>query len=136
MGGKTQAGMFVCYECEDKFTVRTGTIFERSHIPLHKWLLAIRLMAASKKDMSALQVQRMLGLGSYRTAWFMCHRIREAMKPTKSEPLGGSNQVVESDETWVGGKAKNRAYAPEPKKHAVMTWSIAAATAARSTSPM
>jgi transposase-like protein len=121
MGGKTQAGMFVCYECENKFTVRTGTIFERSHIPLHKWLLAIRLMAASKKDMSALQVQRMLGLGSYRTAWFMCHRIREAMKPTRPEPLGGSNKVVESDETWVGGKAKNRAYAPEPKKHAVMT---------------
>jgi transposase-like protein len=121
MGGKTQTGMFVCYDCEDKFTVRTGTIFERSHIPLHKWLLAIRLMAASKKDMSALQVQRMLGLGSYRTAWFMCHRIREAMKPTNPEPIGGENKVVEADETLIGGKKKNRAFAKrEPKKHTVL----------------
>src|ERR1700722_17368622 len=109
MGGKTQAGMFVCYGCEDKFTVRTGTIFERSHIPLHKWLLATRLMAASKKSMSALQLQRMLGLGSYRTAWFMCHRIREAMKPAKVDPIGGENKVVEADETYFGGKKKNPA---------------------------
>jgi transposase-like protein len=98
MGGKTQAGMFVCYDCNDKFTVRTGTIFERSHIPLHKWLLATRIMAASKKSVSALQLQRMLGLGSYRTAWFMCHRIREAMKPTAAEPIGGQNKVVEASE--------------------------------------
>ena len=121
MGGKTQAGMFVCYDCKDKFTVRTGTIFERSHIPLHKWLLATRLMAASKKGMSALQLQRMLGLGSYRSAWFLCHRIREAMKPNKPGPIGGTNKVVESDETVIGGKAKNRAFAKtEPKKHTVL----------------
>src|SRR3974377_616875 len=81
MGGKTQAGMFLCNDCREKFTVRTGTVFERSHIPLHKWLLALHVMAASKKSVSALQLQRMLGLGSYRTAWFMCHRCREAMKP-------------------------------------------------------
>ena len=64
MAGKTQAGMFICYDCREKFTVRTGTVLERSHIPLHKWLLATHLMAASKKSVSALQLQRMLGLGS------------------------------------------------------------------------
>ncbi len=90
-------------------------------IPLHKWLLATHLMAASKKSVSALQLQRMLGLGSYRTAWFMCHRIREAMKPDTTEPIGGQNKVVEADETYIGGKKKNRAYAKEePKKHIVM----------------
>ncbi len=121
MGGKTQAGMFLCNDCRDKFTVRTGTIFERSHIPLHKWLLATHLMAASKKGVSALQLQRMLGLGSYRSAWFMCHRIRESMKPTKVGPIGGKNRVVESDETVIGGKKKNRAFAKkEPKKHTVL----------------
>src|SRR5713101_2682069 len=108
MGGKTQAGMFVCYDCADKFTVRTDTVFERSHIPLHKWLLATRIMAASKKSVSALQMQRMLGLGSYRTAWFMCHRIREAMKPKTRDPLGGEGKAVEADETYIGGKEKNK----------------------------
>jgi transposase-like protein len=108
MGGKTQAGMFLCNDCRDKFTVRTGTVFERSHIPLHKWLLATHLMAASKKSMSALQLQRMLGLGSYRTAWFMCHRIREAMTPKTRDPLGGEGKVVEADETYIGGKEKNK----------------------------
>jgi transposase-like protein len=122
MGGKTQAGMFLCNDCREKFTVRTGTIFERSHIPLHKWLMATHIMAASKKSMSALQLQRMLGLGSYRSAWFMCHRIREAMKPAKVEPLGGLGRVVEADETIIGGKKGNRAYAKkEPKKHTVLT---------------
>jgi transposase-like protein len=108
MGGKTQAGMFMCNGCRDKFTVRTGTIFERSHIPLHKWLLATHLMAASKKSVSALQLQRMLGLGSYRTAWFMCHRIREAMKPETRGPLGGEGKIVEADETYIGGKETNK----------------------------
>ena len=122
MAGKTQAGMFLCNDCRDKFTVRTGTIFERSHIPLHKWLLATHLMAASKKSVSALQLQRMLGLGSYRSAWFLCHRIREAMKPAKVGPLGGANKVVESDETVIGGKAKNRAYGKKPpQKQTVLT---------------
>jgi transposase-like protein len=111
MGGKTQAGMFLCNDCRDKFTVRTGTVFERSHIPLHKWLLATHLMAASKKSVSALQLQRMLGLGSYRTAWFMCHRVREAMTPKTRGPrgpLGGEGKIVEADETYIGGKEKNK----------------------------
>src|SRR5215210_2813084 len=82
MGGKTQAGMFMCNGCRDKFTVRTKTVMERSHVPLHKWLLATHLMAASKKAMSAKQMERMLGV-TYKTAWFLCHRIREAMnQPT------------------------------------------------------
>jgi transposase-like protein len=121
MAGQTQAGMFICNDCRDKFTVRTGTVFERSHIPLHKWLLATHLMAASKKDLSALQLSRMLGI-TYKSAWFMCHRIRESMAPANPSPIGGESKVVESDETVIGGKAKNRAYAKkEPKKHTVLT---------------
>jgi transposase-like protein len=85
MGGKTQAGYWLCRECRDKFTVRTGTVMERSHVPLHKWLLATHLMAASKKGMSAKQMERMLGV-TYKTAWFLCHRIREAMAPTVQTP--------------------------------------------------
>jgi transposase-like protein len=107
MAGKTQAGMFLCNDCRDKFTVRTGAIFERSHIPLRKWLLATYLMAASKKGMSALQLSRMLGL-SYESAWFMCHRIRESMTPANPSPIGGEGKIVESDETFIGGKSKNR----------------------------
>jgi transposase-like protein len=121
MAGKTQAGMFLCNDCREKFTVRTGSIFERSHIPLHKWLLATHLMAASKKGMSALQLSRMLGL-PYKSAWFLCHRIRESMKQAGTAPIGGESKVVEADESFIGGKAKNRAYAKkEPKKHTVLT---------------
>ncbi len=121
MAGKTQAGMFLCNDCRDKFTCRTGTVMERSHIPLCKWLLAIHLMSSSKKGVSAHQLMRNLGLGSYRTAWFLCHRVREAMtdlEPNKNGgPLGGTGKVVEADETVVGGKSKNRAYRdPAPKK--------------------
>lgn len=123
MGGKTQAGMFLCNDCRDKFTCRTGTVMERSHIPLHKWLLAIHLMASSKKGISAHQLMRNLGLGSYRTAWFLCHRIREAMSDDSHKAtggLGGANKTVEVDETYVGGKAKNRAHRePAPKKAVV-----------------
>ena len=120
MGGKTQAGMFLCNDCRDKFTVRTGTVMERSHIALHKWLLATHLMAASKKGMSALQMSCMLGV-TYKSAWFLCHRIREAMDgAAPTGPLGGPDSIVEADETYVGGKAKNRATRkPAPKKAVV-----------------
>ena len=105
MGGKTQAGMFQCNACRDKFTVRTGTVFERSHIPLHKWLLATHLMASSKKGVSAHQLHRMLGI-TYKSAWFMAHRIREAMAPAKGSkgPMGAGGGTVEVDETFLGKK--------------------------------
>lgn len=121
MKGKTQAGMFLCNDCRDKFTVRTGTVMERSHVPLNKWLLATHIMAASKKGMSAAQMGRMIGV-SYKTAWFLCHRIREAMDGANGDgPLGGAGQIVEADETYVGGKAKNRAWGAIPKKQIVVS---------------
>ena len=117
LAGKTQSVYFLCNDCREKFTIRTGSIMERSHVPLHKWLLAFHLLAASKKGMSAKQIERMLGV-TYKTAWFLCHRIREAMDGANgNDPLGGSNTVVEADETYVGGKARNRAFGkPAPKK--------------------
>ena len=118
MGGLTQAGMFMCNGCRGKFTVRTGTVFERSHIPLHKWLMATHLMAASKKGMSAKQLSRMLGI-TYKSAWFMCHRIREAMTPAQRGPIGGHGKVVEVDESYIGGKKEE--YRKEPKKVPVLT---------------
>ena len=120
---KATPGYYHCRECRKKFTVCTDSVMERTHIPLAKWVLAFRLMAASKKGMSALQLQRMLGV-QYKTAWFLEMRIREAMTPDEAEsgPIGGGNKVVESDETYVGGKAKNvHNGKPEPKKHAVVT---------------
>lgn len=108
LGGKTQAGMFQCKDCRGKFTVRTGTIFERSHIPLHKWLLATHLMASSKKGISAHQLHRMLGI-TYKSAWFMAHRIREAMAPAASAgPMGGPGQIVEADETYLSKSRKTK----------------------------
>ena len=119
LGGKASAaGLLHCRACRKKFTITVGTLFERSHIPLHKWLLATHLMSASKKGMSAHQMHRMLGV-TYKTAWFMAHRIREAMRDANPDPIGGQNKVVEADETYVGGKAKNRAFGPPPKKEAV-----------------
>jgi len=122
LGGKSMGpGWFYCSGCQDKFTVRVGTIMERSHIPMHKWLLASHLMVASKKGISALQLSRMLGI-TYKSSWFMCHRIREGMTPAVRGPIGGQNRVVEADETLIGGKKKNRAFAKkEPKKHTVLT---------------
>jgi transposase-like protein len=113
-------GWYHCNDCRKMFTVRVGGVMERSHIPLTKWALAFHLMAASKKGISAKQMERMLDV-TYKTAWFMCHRIREAMKPSEdASQLGGAGGDLESDETYVGGKAKNvHKGKPEPKKHAV-----------------
>ncbi|MGE0753138.1 MAG: IS1595 family transposase [Variibacter sp.] len=105
MGGQTQAGMFLCNDCRDKFTARTGTVMERSHIPVHKWLLAIHLMSASKKGMSAHQLHRMLGI-TYKSAWFLAHRIREAMIDAAPTPLGGEGKSVQADETYIGNTSK------------------------------
>jgi len=119
-GKKHRAGLVQCNDCREQFTVTVGTVFERSKVPLHKWLLCNHLLCASKKGMSAKQIERMLGV-TYKTAWFMCHRIREAMKVDETDgPLGGPDAVVEADETYVGGKAKNRATRrPAPKKAVV-----------------
>ncbi len=120
MEGKShQPGMLYCRSCGKKFTVTVGTVMERSHIPLSKWALAFRLMASSKKGMSAHQLGRSLDI-TYKSAWFMAHRIREAMGEPNPGPLGGENKVVEADETYVGGKAKNRAYRKEPPKKAAV----------------
>jgi transposase-like protein len=122
-GNSSRPGVYKCKDCRKAFTVTIGTIYERSHIALHKWLLATHLLCASKKGMSAHQLWRTLGFGSYRTAWFMAMRIREGMRETHlpAEPMGGKDKFVEADETYVGGKAKNRAYKPPPPKEAVMS---------------
>ena len=109
-----------CQDCRRKFTVRVGAIFHRSHVPLHKWLLGFRLMAGSKKGFSAHQMHRTLNV-DYKTAWFLEHRIRECMKDDiGDDPLGGPEKYVEADETFVGGKAKNRAYKKPAPKQAVV----------------
>jgi len=109
LGGKSMGpGWYHCKDCRKKFTAAVGTIYERSHIPMTKWLLATHLMCASKKGMSAHQLHRMIGM-PYKTAWFMAHRIREGMRELNpTGPLGGEGKTVEVDETFVGGKEKNR----------------------------
>jgi len=119
-GKSARPGLWFCADCRKQYTVTVGTLFERSKIPLHKWLLATHLLCASKKGMSAHQLHRMLGV-TYKTAWFMAHRIREAMREPNPGAVGGGNKVVEADETYVGGKAKNRAFGPPPKKEPVFS---------------
>jgi transposase-like protein len=106
-GASTRPGVFKCKDCRKPFSVTVGTVMERSHIPLHKWVLAAHFMAASKKGMSALQLQRMLGT-NYETAWFLFHRLREAAKDYAPTPLGGEGKFVEADETVIGGKERNK----------------------------
>jgi transposase-like protein len=106
-----KAGWYRCAEseCRKDFTVTTGTVMERSHIPLHKWLTAFYLMNASKKGISAHQMHRQLGI-RYQSAWFMCHRIREAMRSGGlAPPIGGSGKTVEADETYFGKTEKHYA---------------------------
>lgn len=117
-GKSHRPGVYKCRSCRKPFSVTVGTVFERSKIPLNKWLLATELITASKKGMSAHQMHRMLGV-TYKTAWFMAHRIREAMRELNPSPLGGQNKTVEADESYVGGKAANRAFKEPPKKEAV-----------------
>lgn len=102
-----RAGLYECKECNGQFTVTVGTIFEDSKIPLRKWLVAWYMLCTSKKGVSALQIQRMLDIGSYRTAWFMMHRIRYALRdPVFADKLGEGGGTVEADETYVGGKPR------------------------------
>jgi len=100
---RVQKGLWKCSQCRKKFTVKVGTVFEQSHIPVSKWLMAIHLLSASKKGMSAHQFHRMLGM-TYRSAWFMAHRLRHAM--ASNELLSKLTGVIEADETYVGARYK------------------------------
>ena len=101
--GVIRHGLKKCGQCSKQFTVRIGTIFEESHIELHKWLQAIHLMVSSKKGVSAHQLHRTLEI-TYKSAWFLAHRIREAMRSGELAPMGGNGKVVEADETYFGDK--------------------------------
>lgn len=100
-GDSTRAGVLKCKECRKPFSVTVGTVFERSKVPLHQWLYAVHLMTSSKKGISAHQIHRTLGV-TYKTAWFMAHRIREAMADNVRGPMGGGGNIVEADETYYG----------------------------------
>ena len=106
-GASTRPGVYKCKDCRKPFTVTIGTVMERSHVPLHKWVLAAHFMSSSKKGMSALQLSRMLGT-NYETAWFLFHRLRECPKKAERGGMGGEGKVVEADETFIGGKEKNK----------------------------
>ena len=111
--------MYKCADCRETFTVTVGTVMEDSHVPLHKWLIAFYMMCASKTQIAALQLQRQLELGSYRTAWFMCHRIRFALADIfPADKLSGT---VEADETYIGGRVRGRGRAYTGNKTAVVS---------------
>lgn len=115
MGGKsTRIGAYKCYKCRKPFTVKVGTIFESSHVPMNIWLQAIYLMCASKKGISSQQLHRTLGV-TLKTAWFMSHRIREAMRTDHTGLMGGDGGVVEADETFIGKDPKMMRYHPKDK---------------------
>ena len=107
MGKSTRPGVYNCKDCRKPFSVTVGTVMERSHIPLCKWVLAAQLMASSKKGFSAHELHRLLGT-NYETAWFLFHRLREAATGVSTGPIGGEGKVVEVDETYIGGKEKNK----------------------------
>lgn len=106
-GKASRPGLWQCNECHGQFSVTIGTLYERSHIPLHKWLLATHLLTASKKGISSHQLHRMLGV-TYKTAWFMSHRIREGMKEINPGKMGGGGKVVEADETFLANSPKTK----------------------------
>jgi transposase-like protein len=108
MAGKTtRPGLYKCKDCRKPFTVTMGTVMERSHIPLSKWVMAAQLMASSKKGFSAHELHRVLGT-NYETAWFLFHRLREAAADPNPEPMGGEGAIIEADEAYIGGKEKNK----------------------------
>ena len=119
--GRARIGLKKCYDCRTQITVRIGTIFERSHVPLHIWFQAAYLLCASKKGISSNQLSRTLGV-TLQTAWFMGHRLREAMRTGRLAPMGGAGQTVEVDETFIGRKAGVEAKPGWVKhKHTVLT---------------
>lgn len=121
--GVERHGLYKCRDCRAQFTVRMGTIFEESHLPLHKWLQAIHLMCSSKKGISAHQLHRTLEC-TYKTAWFLAHRIREAMRSDDFTPMGGDGKFVEVDETFIGrlqGTPKGKGGGAQSFKNTVLT---------------
>ncbi len=108
-GKSTRIGAYKCYQCRQKFTVKVGTVFEASHVPLHIWLQAVALLTASKKGISSNQLHRTLGV-TLKTAWFMSHRIREAMRDGVLAPMGG---IVEADETYLWKTKAERPPSPQ-----------------------
>lgn len=122
-GKTTRPGLRKCYVCRKPFTVRIGTIFEDSHLPLHLWLQAIHLLCSSKKGISTRQLQRMLGCGM-KTAWHLGHRIRLAMASPSNEPMGGTGRTVEADETEITRSRKSRKPAGHRRKDNVKVFSL------------
>ena len=121
--GKERHGLWKCRECRKQFTVRKGTIFEESHIPMFKWLQAIHLMVSSKKGISSHQLHRVLGI-TYKSAWFLTHRIRECMRDGALAPMGGNGGAVEVDETFIGqnpDKPKKKGARGYAHKNAMLT---------------
>jgi len=117
-GETTRPGLYQCNACREPFTVTVGTLYERSHIPLHKWLAATHLLMASKKGMSTAQIGRMLDL-PYKTAWFLTMRIRESFRdlfPEEADKLGGNGKTAEADATYVGGLWKNKHARRRPER--------------------
>jgi transposase-like protein len=106
MEGKShRPGLYYCHECEGQFTVTVGTVLERSKIPLTKWLMAAHMFNSGKNGVSAHEIHRTLGV-TYKTAWFMMHRLREAMNELTPSPMGGEGQSVQADETYYGNSSK------------------------------
>jgi transposase-like protein len=119
-GKKHRPGLYYCADCNGQFTVTVGTVFERSKISLCKWLFAMHLMGSSKKGISAHQMHRMMGV-TYKTAWFMMHRIREAMRDGNPAPMGGEGGQVQADETYYGNTSKrSKAYRKGLNRKAVV----------------
>jgi transposase-like protein len=118
-GKTTRPGLHKCYACKQPFTVRMGTIFESSHLPLHLWLQVIHLFCASKKGIATRQIQRMLNC-SMKTAWFLGHRIRLAMDPGAATPLGGLGKTVEADETAITNSRKTKRGPDRKRPHTVV----------------
>src|SRR5271166_3904079 len=119
-GRSTRIGVYKCYQCRKQFSVKVGTVFEDSHVPMHLWLQAVYLMCSSKKGVSSNQLHRTLGV-TLKTAWFMSHRLREAMRTVDAGPIGGEGGVVESDETFIGRKEGAEIRQGYGHKNAVLT---------------
>jgi len=138
--GVERHGLYKCSDCRAQFTVRMGTIFEESHLPLHKWLQAIHLLCSSKKGISSHQLHRVLEC-TYKTAWFLSHRIREAMRSDDFTPMGGNGKTVEADETYIGrlkgvpkdrgGRHKNMVLTLVERGGIARSFHISSATVAR-----